>query len=588
MPWQMFKINDSAEDLMNKKEKRANNTAVKYQPRKRPVSEKPRKLSRRARIIILISAILVAAIIAGIVAGVIYYRNKRNEPFDYLNEDLGKYIYISPENRTGYKGYEVTIAIDEITDDSVRTAIMQILTGERGDHSATGGGETNATVEVGDDILLYFQAYAVNEDGSRGDAIDGLGNFTVSSDEKRTYAIGGGALDKLGLNLELKLVGTDLSKYTACRIASDGEVSEGDIVFITYDAYAMTSGGRWEKKSGSSVRLNLDGDVDAAWGEGFLDSIVGMQIGKTVDMTGKTDFKTEEYSQIVYNNVKIEYVMRRMDADQEPVCIKTTVPCTYSTVALQGTPVIFELYIDYAVKYNVPELNENFIKETLKVTDEVLAEYQGEDTVEKFYSYMRDLLEKQNQAEIDEILIEAMWSHYYSIAQFKELPQAEVNRLVRQQRNSIETAYKSNNGGYSSLDEYANAYVAYFGYELVWTDYIKLVAESQIKEKLIFYYVARAENLLPTDEEYRTLAAKIIEEDIAYYLLANGIKRENYESDEAYNEAAQPYRDKVNEAYSDESDLRYTVDLEYAEGRMSKMAIVKYKDLTGGTSESER
>lgn len=586
------------EKPMRKNEKQSNYAAARSRFKNRSASEKPnrRKLSRRAKIIIAIAAVLTVATVAGIVAGVIYYKNKQsNTPFDYLNEDLSRYIYIPSENYTGYKGYEVTVAIDEITDDSVKTAIIQILAGERGDYAQTGGGEKNATVEVGDDILLYFQAYGVNEDGSRGNAIDGLGNFTVTTDAKRTYTIGGGALDKLGLNLELALVGTDLSKYTSCSILSEGEVNESDIVFITYDAYVMKDG-KYEQRSGSSVRINLDTDVDSAWGEGFRDMLVGQTINEAItDTLSHGDFKTEEYEKIIYSSLKVEYVMRMTDAGQEPVRIKTTVPCTYSSVSLQGTPVIFELYIDYAVKYKVPEFNEDFIKNTLEVSDSVLEEYQGEDTVERFYAYVRDLLEKQNQSEIDEILIEAMWSHYYSIAQFKELPQSEVDRLVRKQRNSITEAYdayraacieENKTPDYSSLNEYANAYVAYLGSELVWTDYIKLAAESEIKEKLIFYYVARAEKLLPSDEEYQRLAAQIIEEDTEYLLLSNGIKRENYDSDEEYNTAAEPYRAKVLESYSDEAYLRYVVDTEYAEGKMSKLAVVKYK-YTSGTEESE-
>ncbi len=541
-------------------------------------AKKKKKLSRKSVIIIIVAAVLALAAAAGAIIGVILYKNKEYKPFDYVAEDLSKYIYISAENYHGYKGYEVEISMDEIGDDSVRTAIMQLLVGERGDASAGGQGETKATLAAGDDILLYFQGYRVNEDGSKGSPIDGFGNFTVQKEENRTFTIGAGSLDKLGLNLELKLVGTDLSKYTACKIEDEGAPLANDIIFLTYSSYVLTKDNKWEERSGEEVRLNLGDNIDAEFGEGFTEAILAGTIGKAHTSPSSVSYKTDEYSQIRYNNIKVEYVMRPTDKGQEPLRITTTIPATYSEISLQGTSVIFEMYIDYAVKYKMPTLDEKFIKETLEVEEEALEKYEGADIVERFFAYTRELLEKRNQAEVDSILIEAMWSHYYNIAEFKELPENEIKRLVNLQTKELEDAYNANNNGYKSLDEYANAYVAYLGYELVWTDYLRLVAESEVKEKLIFYYVAKAEGLLPTDEEFAELAEKIKKEDIEYLLLANGIKREDYKTDEEYNSAAAPYRKQVEDTYADKELLKYTVHREFAEPEMSKLAVVKYKN----------
>ncbi len=541
-----------------------------------------KKLSRRKKIIIVTAAMLSVAVIVSAIVGIIHYRNnKAYRPFDYENEDLSRYIYISAENYHGYKGYEVEVAMDEITDDSVKTAIIQLLAGERADPSAGGAGEQNATVAVGDDIMLYFQAYKINEDGSKGEPLEGFGNFTDKEDSSRIYTIGGGFIDSLGLNLELKLVGADLSKYTACEIQTEGQIQSDDIIFLTYTSFASKNGvDGWEERSATERRLNLKDGIDSEFGEGFTEMLLSGSVGEANKNPSANDYSTDEYKKIIYNNIKVEYVMRLTNSSQEPLRIKTVVPAEYSDTSIQGEPVLFELYIDYAIKYNTPELTEDFIKKTLEISDETLSEYEGDDTIARFYSYTRDLLEKNEQAEIDALRIEAMWLHYYNIAEFKELPEDEIKRLINVAKKKLEDGYNANNNGYSTFDEYANAYVAYLGYELVWTDYLRLAAEAEIKEKLIFYYVARAEGLLPTEAEFLSLLAKMKEEDLEYLLSADGISRDDYDSDAEYNSAVEPYRKQIEAIYADEEYMRYQVHLKYAEPKMSQLGIIKYRRRT--------
>lgn len=468
--------------------------------------------------------------------------------------------------------------MDRITDDSVKTALMQARAAKRG-KAKTNNGETMAKLEVGDDILLYFQGYSVDENGNKGSAINGLGNFTVSNEEKRTYVLGGGSLDKLGLNLELKLIGQDLSKYTYCEIVDDGEIRENDILFITYEA-RVKADGEYSLRGAESERMNLaDGGIDEVMGEGFTEMILGQNIGKAVANPSKVTYKSDEYETIRYTKIKVDYVLRPTEEEQEPLSIMTTIPSSYENVNLQGSLVLFELYISHAVKYEVPEINDKFIRDDLGVSDETLAKYDGSNNTERFTAYTKDLLEKKNQAEIDSILIEAMWAHYYSIAEFKSLPEDEVNRLIEKQKKPLEEAYTKDSKDFKSFDEYAQSYVTeYLKVELVWSDYFRQVAESEIKEKLIFYYVARAEKLLPSEAEFSALAERVRKEDLEYTLLTNGITRDKYETDAEYEAAVSPHRASVEKYYADEEVLRWVVHREYAELKMSKLGVVKYKE----------
>ncbi len=522
---------------------------------------------------IIIAALLILASLAGVLLGVFYFLDEEIERFDYVNEDLSKYIYISSENYYGYKGYEVKIASDQITERTVDTAIMRILASRRGKIISTGA--KDAKIDVGDDINLFFKAYT-EEDGVRTELPE-FSNFSITAESARTYTVGGGSLDTLGLHLELELVGEELSKYSSYRIKTSGRPQDGDIVYITYSA--LYNGAT--SKSGKSVRLDLSDEtgIDKAWGEGFTAYIKGLTIGDEHQSTDS--FKTEEYSSIHYRSLLIDYAIHEENPERETLTVKTTVPCTYSDVSLQGKEVTFELYISYVNKYTVPTLDKTFIEKTLEIKDEELSKYEGEDTVEKFRKYVKKKLEDDEAAEIDQILIEAMWTHLYSIAQIKELPEDELRRIFIEYKKQIEEAYEENDGGYPSFDAYANAYAQYLGAKVPWEQYFKSQAESEVKQKLIFYYVARAEGLLPTEEEFDKLAKAIVEEELATYLSTLGIKRENYNTDEEYEEAVAPYRSEVEAIYADEEYLEWVVHLEFAEKKMSKLGKVVFVSSQG-------
>lgn len=529
---------------------------------------------KKKTLIIVISAITAVLIIAGIVLGIVLYVNRTYEPFDYVGEDLDKYIYISDENYVGYKGYEVAIAMDEIDDKTVNTMINQILAANRGKAQDGGVGDKNAILAVGDDISVFFRAYKNGENGERVE-IGAMSNFAVTKESSRIYTVGGGSLDTLGLNLELMLIGKDLREYSSCEIKPAGEakISANDIAYVTYSAlYDGQKSG-----SGTTVCVDLsDPEIDKKWGYGFTEFLVGKMIGENLGPTPL--FESDEYSSILYRNITVERVMRFSDADPKPLEITTTVPCTYSDVSLQGVEVTFELYIDYAIKYDTPALDETFIKETLKMTDDELSKYDGESITDKFRAYVLDYLKAKEEAEVDSIRIEAMWSHLYNIAQIKELPKDEVERIYREYKKNIEDAYEANPGEYSSLDEYANAYVAYLGGTTVWTEYFRSEAEAEVKHKLIFYYIAKKEKLLPNEDEFNKLAKEIVEEEVESYLLSLGIDREDYKTDKEYEEAVAKYRAEVEARYSDKEYLTWVVHLEFCESKMSKFAKVVYKN----------
>lgn len=541
---------------MKKRENKAENVTAAPNP------------AKKKRIIIIISLVLAVLIVAATVMGIVVYKNQDYEPFDYVGEDLSKYIYISDANYTGYKGYEITVATDEIGEKTVESTINRLLASNRGAASNSGVKERNAELRVGDDINLFFRAFVKDENGQERE-LSAFSNFSVTEEKKRTYTLGAGSLDSLGLYLELALVGRNLSEYSSCTVISEKDlVKPDDIVYITYDA--LYDGTRPEH--GRSVRVDLsDENVNAQ----LKEYLTGKAIGTT--QSPKIVFSADDGSTYTYKSITFERVLRFTEG-KAPIEVETRVPTTYSDVSMQGKKITFELYVDYAVKYKTPAFDDTFVTETLEVKAEELSEYEGETLADKYRSYVYDYLKKSEEAEIASIRIQAMWSHLYSIAEIKKLPEDEVKRLFGIYKEALEAAYNENPGEYKTFDEYANAYVAYLGASTTWKDYFTAEAEAEVKQKLIFYYVAKKEGLLPAEGQMDSLYRELVEKELSSYLLQTGTDREDYETDAAYDAAVGAYRAQIEAVYSDIEYRRWVIHLEYAEEKMSMFGKVVYKN----------
>ncbi len=495
--------------------------------------------------LIIFAVIALLGIITAIVFGVISAFGIRT--IDYEKANLGKYIVLDSSD---YRSFDVLANLDRLVDDegndteyfklAVQNEILKLRFANR--KATDNKNKVGQTVKAGDTANIYYYGYTLDENGKKV-AFSGGCNF---SDKVTSLGIGSG---NMIVGFELALVDKNGNDYRTMTKHTEGTVKDGQLVCITYSA-AYFDGG--VKKDATAV-VDLSSDVDAEWGAGFKDYLLGKEIGKTisethtVDKTGSDGVKRSD----VYSSVKITSAIELSEG--EPLTIDVTFPRPYSSADLEGKSVKFDIYIVTSVSYETPEFNDEFITETLKVTAEDLAEYgdEGASLTEKYTAKIRaDLLEK-HRLDINSLIEAEMWEHLHKIVEVKKLPKAEVKLFYDNYEAEINNYYSQYSSYYTSFDQAARDYLQ-IGSTADWRAALTEKAEQAVVEKMIFYYIARNENLLPDGEKRTELYENMLSEMVDAYLVQYKIDRESFETEEEYNKEVEKYRDLVLSQYGEE------------------------------------
>ena len=259
----------------------------------------------------------------------------------------------------------------------------------------------------------------------------------------------------------------------------------------------------------------------------------------------------------VYDSLKINYAYPK---DAKCITVEGKLPHGYSEYDLACETVYYDIFPEYFTAYEVPELDAKFINETLKLTDETLAEYEGADTVEKYRAYVRAELTRQHEEELRSIGEEAMWYHYNDAAKIIAYPEDAVMAIYTKNVTEIELLWESYRDSYSSLDAFVYAYFS-LTTGTDWRAMLRSDAEAEVKEKLVFYYIIRKENLIPTEEKYRELFDAVFDDFVVYYM--DDKTAEDYDSIDAYNAARAEAETTVMDYYGEEF-FRHQVYYDYA------------------------
>ena len=501
--------------------------------------KKGAKLNSKA--VILVAITLVVAIAAGIIIGVFILKKNSEAPaLDYMKDDLSRYITIS---KSDYAGYTIDIPLDSLTDALVERRINSLLT-EHKKVAYDGGFMKSVALSLGDEAYIYFRGYTVDKDGREND-FEGSSNF--EAEDPTIIEVGTGNVIENGSvsgqfipGFAESLVGIVPNDHTPFALIKDGAVQRGDVIYLSYTVIGENG-----NKTVSAERIDLSLPyINEKYGEGFVEFFVGngekaaQNIGAAISdkfICKIGDNKTET----VYSSMKIEYATR---CESDPVTISVRFPANYSKEDLRGVEAKFDVYVRYAIIYDTPEFNDKFITETLKVKESELSEYKGNTLTEKYRAKVSAELEKEIEESNHNLLLDKMWDRLTDKVVIKELPEAEVTDFYNSYYDEISNGYAQyeSYGYFSSLDDYAAYHLSQqYGKTLSagesWKDYIRGMAESDVTQKLIFYYIIREENLIPSDAEYKKIYDRLYDELLDELLLANASQFEGLEG-EKYDE----------------------------------------------------
>ena len=341
---------------------------------------------------------------------------------------------------------------------------------------------------------------------------------------------------------------TDIKVHSAVRPTvshTDGSYQNDERVTVEY----ITSSDEGEKTNKVTFTLNeyvIGGNFGGELRELMYTLLGGGEVGVAKDASF-----TDEDTGITYSSPRVVSVDKRED---KPIVVEAYFPYDYSEESLRGKTAYFDVYVTGAIVYEAPSLTDGFITETLKLTVDELSEFAGDTLTEKYRDKVRSELYAEYEAKMDAQKEELVWAHISEALEYDPdaLPEGDVKAVKAQYTADFMAYYEYYKKQYTSL---ADAAMDYFGIKngSLWKDYIDALAREDIAEKMVLYYISREEGFLPERSELERLYNEKVDELLVSYLSQNHCKRENYDSDEAYNAAVAEYREAMVAEYTRDS-----------------------------------
>lgn len=233
-----------------------------------------------------------------------------------------------------------------------------------------------------------------------------------------------------------------LNSYGHYNEITDRQVEEGDTVRADYAGYL--DGTQFE--GGTATNEEIVASGNSGYIEGFAEAFIGQMPG--VEFSFDVTFP-ENYGNDMAGK-------------------EVTFVCTVHAI--------------YGDEYIVPELTDEFVKETY-----------GYNNVEEFRILYRDSVEKQQAYQNESAMYSDLWSQILESSTIHSYPDGEVDRLYNESKAMYEY--------YAEL--YGVEYDTFLTNYVGTTDaQLKSDAESYVKEDLIQYSLMKALDTELTDDEY--------------------------------------------------------------------------------------
>lgn len=547
---------------------------------KREIEARETARAKRLKLILAIVAIVAAVAILAVVVISIVSAVLNSARINYESDDLSQYIYISRDDYMNYKADITANAIDDVTIDSaLLRSLAKYRAAPTGSESRWFYPNSSTVLGVGDAIRFYYYGYTLDEDGNKipFDGGSNIYSFTgdaqVDDTSAKTYIGEGKYID----GFELGLVGKKPTDYSGLNLITDRPIAEGDFISVTT---SITPPDASKAQQSVTLLVRLDPEsADSVYGVGFMEKFIGKNAGDKVE-SFVTDNCYGEKGKTVFTNVKINYIY---DLGDNPLTVMGRFPVDYSAENLAGKICYFDIYVKQYNDYTMPLIDEAFVTEKLGLSLDEFNLYEGESVYEKYRSMIKEQVMEEDEAAIRGFVEKIMWDVYSKKLVVKYIPAGDINEYYEDYLYEIESGYQSESttGSVSTLDAYA---ISKLGLKSGddWRAYLRSTAQARIAERVVFYYVLRAEGLMPTEDEIVREYNKLIDEYIVSYLsyYGKGTTPADYPSIEAYNKAWADAKAGVLAVY-DEDYMRENAIFNIGIGRLVSLAD---KTVTRGTA----
>ncbi len=210
-------------------------------------------------------------------------------------------------------------------------------------------------------------------------------------------------------------------------------------------------------------------------------------------------------------------VIPNQTSKDHPAEVHVTFPEGYNA-ELGGKDAIFYVVVEYAVQYNLPEYNREFVENTLGYESEKV-HVTDKSFLNEFFEYLKSYLEDQNAEYVESAKTDALWTYLTQTAECINLPQIELDYYSISYKKEIQSAFDYYSSG-AQKEEFLKLYptigdfaIAYMGFEkgADWEAEIDALAEQMVKKDMIVHAIAEWENM-------ETVTDKELEEEIEYWV----------------------------------------------------------------------
>lgn len=445
---------------------------------------------------------------------------------DYAKMDLGDYITLGD-----YLNLTVDAAkVDEITAESLAEEIMKLRV-----QNATAKMITDRAVLATDTIKFTYElkkgddTYETAKTQDKYDiSVDGVSTTSTIDINKKEFGdqLAGMTLDTakeitVGENTYRVTVVGIYDFHKTHELAEDGtteeaaKLTEKSIVSITFTK--TVNGSAEPERTEDRVNFASVGKLTHDWYQSdFINALIGKKVGETVVIETK-DAKFD---------VKINYIYAQV-TEPAPEDLELVAKALAYTTALKKET--NESDADFEARKATERLE--YISKKMKLA-ETLKKGENESDADfdarvfKTYSeYLEKTLKENREDQIYINKVNAVWTKAIENAKVIKYSEKHLKNYVKETIDNLNTDYYQNESMYEMYESYGiTGY--YKHYETLGdfiadnTDYSKDNYESEIekkaeevaKEAMVLYAIAKKDNIIVSDEEYKARIAEYAED----------------------------------------------------------------------------